>query len=532
MEGITSLNVANNSLTGHIATTLSRLSRLQILDLGYNRLEGSLPSWITGMPNLTHLDVSHNKFTGLLPAGLGGLQQLTFLDVSSTSLICPADASTCVVSQSPNSSFCRLCPSFCSTCSNPAGGAAAAAPPPPTASSTADQSGLATAAIIGIVAAALLLLLLLLAAAWWSLTRSRRTKPATAASPRAEGAPSSTTACQQFPLDAVTRATSDWATANLLGAGSFGDVYKGVSPLDGRTLCAVKRAKVITSDFKREVAQMATKHHPNLVRLLGFAVGGDVHTRVENVLVYEFVAKGDLEHWMGSDAPTPLTLQQRLDILVGAARGVEYLHSFGIVHRDIKPANILLDAHMQPKVADFGLVRGGEGTTMGSTRVMGTVGYVDPAYTRTHTTTTATDLYSFGVLMLTVLSGRAAVITEAKEGDGPGHVHEDREPTTIIQWASELLAAEKAWSVGDARMAAPEAIITHIAQLAISCTAMPTASRPSMSQVAQHLEAMRAELGGGVASASGAEIVDSMIESDKLERTIDEDLELLNAQFP
>ncbi|CAI5532588.1 unnamed protein product [Closterium sp. Naga37s-1] len=133
--------------------------------------------------------------------------------------------------------------------------------------------------------------------------------------------------------------------------------------------------------------------------------------------------------------------------------------------------------------------------------------------------------------MLTVLSGRAAVITEAKEGDGPRHPHEDREPTTIIQWASELLAAGKAWSVGDARMAAPEAIVTRVAQLAISCTAMPTASRPPMSQVAQHLEAMRAELGGGVASASGAEIVDSMIESDKLERTMDEDLELLNSQF-
>ncbi|CAI6011334.1 unnamed protein product [Closterium sp. NIES-65] len=150
---------------------------------------------------------------------------------------------------------------------------------------------------------------------------------------RVAGTPNGPAAFQQFPLDTVARATNDWATANLL------------------------EPSVV------QVAQMATKHHPDLVRLLGLAVGGDVHTRVENVLLYEFVANGDLERWMGPDtafphvpplrpalppdAPTPLSLQQRLDILVGAVRGVEYLHSFGIVYRDIKPANIMLDAHMQ-----------------------------------------------------------------------------------------------------------------------------------------------------------------------------------------
>ncbi|CAI7920941.1 unnamed protein product, partial [Closterium sp. NIES-54] len=109
------------------------------------------------------------------------------------------------------------------------------------------------------------------------------------------GVGTTTAACQQLPLDVVMRATSDWATANLLGSGGYGDVYKGVSPLDGTTLWAVKRAKIITNDFHKEVAQMSTMHHPNLVRLLGFAVGGDVHTRVENVLVYEFIPNGDLE---------------------------------------------------------------------------------------------------------------------------------------------------------------------------------------------------------------------------------------------
>ncbi|CAI5513439.1 unnamed protein product, partial [Closterium sp. Naga37s-1] len=97
--------------------------------------------------------------------------------------------------------------------------------------------------------------------------------------------------------------------------------------------------------------------------------------------------------------------------------------------------------------------------------------------------------------------------------------------------ASDLLSAGKSSSLGDSRMAAPEDIVTRVAKLAISCTAMPTASRPSMLRVAQDLEALRAEVGGGVKSAPGAARVDANIVTDKVERTIDEDLELLNLEF-
>ncbi|GJP63975.1 hypothetical protein CLOP_g21015, partial [Closterium sp. NIES-67] len=88
-----------------------------------------------------------------------------------------------------------------------------------------------------------------------------------------------------------------------------------------------------------------------------------------------------------------LSLRQRLDILIGAARGLEYLHSFGIVHRDIKPANVLITADLHAKIADFGLARAEEGSTVGCTRVMGTPGYVDPIYSKTSLATTETDVY-------------------------------------------------------------------------------------------------------------------------------------------
>ncbi|CAI7882131.1 unnamed protein product, partial [Closterium sp. NIES-54] len=320
----------------------------------------------------------------------------------------------------------------------------------------------------------------------------------------------------------------------LLGSGAYGDVYHGVCPEDGTMLWAVKRAKVITADFHKEVAQMATKHHPNLVRLLGYAVGGHVNTRVENILVYEFIANGDLRLWIGPDAPTSLTLQQRVGILLGVARGLEYLHSFGLVHRDIKPANILIDAHMQAKVADFGLVHVGEGTAAGTatgfTRVLGTVGYVDPAYSLTHTATTTADVYSFGVLMLVMLSGRGATIntmSPCTESDACA----SHEPISISKWATDLMAEGKTSPLRDPRMEAPNDITIRLAHLAVTCTAMPTASRPSMSRVAQDLEALRDEAGGGDARARAAARVDEKMSNQRLWRSMEEDLALLNEQF-
>ncbi|CAI7846431.1 unnamed protein product, partial [Closterium sp. NIES-54] len=108
---------------------------------------------------------------------------------------------------------------------------------------------------------------------------------------------------------------------------------------------------------------------------------------------------------------TPLTLQQRLDILIGVARALEYLHSFGIMHRDVKPTNILLDAHMQAKLADFGLLRPAEGSgSLQSTRVRGTPGYVDPVYSITHKATPSADVYSFGVVMMELLTCKQVVL--------------------------------------------------------------------------------------------------------------------------
>ncbi|GJP34361.1 hypothetical protein CLOM_g18812 [Closterium sp. NIES-68] len=152
--------------------------------------------------------------------------------------------------------------------------------------------------------------------------------------------------------------------------------------------------------------------------------------------------------WIGPRCPHPLSVCVRLDILIGMARGLEYLHSFGIVHRDIKPANSLLDKNMQAKIADFGLVRHGEGTLVIATRVMGTPGYVDPAYYKSQKATPKADVHSFGVVTLTLIMARKA-ITAFK----------------------------------DPQLEALDDLVLRMAKLALSWTAMPTASRPSISRI-------------------------------------------------
>ncbi|CAI7852147.1 unnamed protein product, partial [Closterium sp. NIES-54] len=241
-----------------------------------------------------------------------------------------------------------------------------------------------------------------------STSSSQLPPPLPVLAPSSSTLPPAPLLCQQVAMADVLLATAGWAVDRRVGSGGCGAVYRAVSPFDGCTPWAVKRTRVLTNDFRREINEMASKHHPNLVQLLGFCVDYDAaEERMEQIAIYEFMPNGDLHHRLHGDGATgditPLTLQQRLDILIGVARALEYLHSFGIGHRDIKPANILLDAHMKAKLADFGLLKIVEGSrSLQSTEVMGTPGYVDPVYSITHKATPSADVYRWeGVCMRT-----------------------------------------------------------------------------------------------------------------------------------
>ncbi|CAI5462865.1 unnamed protein product [Closterium sp. Yama58-4] len=513
LSGLSYLDLSLNSLSGPI-DPITSLTALQVLVLYTNPLSGSFPESISRLSRLTFLEISGTNFTATLPASLGQMTTLRHLGLDRTTMVGSLPASlgnltrltqllfeplsktvgprcgkegACVVNQSAFTAFCAACPDFCLTCTLPGLCTGCKVSEPlqelPAGSNSSGSSGgggssgLSTGAIIGIVCGVVVLLLALLLAILFFLFRRKKVSRFGAL---AKGM------CVEYTMKEMQQATNNWSEENLLGSGGYGDVYKGVSPDDGTTLWAVKRAKVITNDFQREVSEMASKHHPNLVRLLGYATCGDLRGRIEQILVYEFISNGDLHKWLGSDAPSPLTLRQRLDVIVGAARGFEYLHGFDIVHRDIKPANILLDSNMQPKVADFGLVRVEGGTTVQATRVMGTPGFVDPAYSHTHKATPATDVYSFGVLMLVVITGRHATFDE------------DSLLWNILDWVQEKLSQGAMDEIADPRMGpAPPDALQRMADLAVRCTATFTADRPSMGRIAQEMEALRAEVCGG-----------------------------------
>ncbi|ESQ38139.1 hypothetical protein EUTSA_v10029445mg [Eutrema salsugineum] len=212
----------------------------------------------------------------------------------------------------------------------------------------------------------------------------------------------------RFDLDIILMATNDFSTENKLGQGGFGTVHKGTLPT-GQEI-AVKRLTKGSgqgdAEFKNEVSLLTRLQHRNLVKLLGFCNEGD-----EQVLVYEFVPNSSLDHFIFDEEKSSLlTWEVRFKIIEGVARGLVYLHEdsqLKIIHRDLKASNILLDAEMNPKVADFGTARlfDTDETRAETKRIAGTRGYMAPEYLNHGQISAKSDVYSFGVMLLEMISG-------------------------------------------------------------------------------------------------------------------------------
>ncbi|KAK1419597.1 hypothetical protein QVD17_28802 [Tagetes erecta] len=223
---------------------------------------------------------------------------------------------------------------------------------------------------------------------------------------------------QFFSLYEVAKATSSFSVSNKIGEGGFGPVYMGVLE-DGRKI-AVKRLSETSQqgldEFKNEVICIAKLQHRNLVKLLGYCI----HQK-ELILIYEYMANKSLDWFLFDDAKSwMLSWPQRFSIIQGIARGVLYLHQdsrLQIIHRDLKVGNILLDNDMNPKISDFGLARKfvGHDTTDNTKKVVGTYGYISPEYAMHGRFSIKSDVFSFGVLVLEIISGMKN--TEFSHGD-------------------------------------------------------------------------------------------------------------------
>ncbi|XP_027332456.1 probable serine/threonine-protein kinase PBL23 [Abrus precatorius] len=235
-----------------------------------------------------------------------------------------------------------------------------------------------------------------------------------------------------FTYEDVSEATNNFSADCLVGEGGFGNVYKGYLKSVEQTV-AVKvlnrEGNQGTREFFAEILTLSMVQHPNLVRLIGYCADGD-----HRILVYEFMANGSLENHLldiGADKE-PLDWKTRMKIAEGAAKGLEHLHNNAnppIIYRDFKSSNILLDENFNPKLSDFGLAKIGpkEGQDFVSTRVMGTFGYCAPEYAATGQLTTKSDIYSFGVVFLEIITGRRVFDT--------GRTTEEQ---NLIDWAQPL----------------------------------------------------------------------------------------------
>ncbi|KAK3433344.1 hypothetical protein EUGRSUZ_D00841 [Eucalyptus grandis] len=213
----------------------------------------------------------------------------------------------------------------------------------------------------------------------------------------------------QFDLNIIREATNDFSDANKVGQGGFGVVYKGT--LANGQVIAVKRPSVDlgqgNQEFKNEVLLVARLQHRNLVRLLGFCL-----EERERLLIYEFVPNSSLDHFLYDPVRrSQLGWQRRQKIIGGIARGLLYLHEdsqLRIIHRDLKAGNILLDAEMNPKISDFGTARlfAVDQTQDATSRVVGTYGYMAPEYAMHGLFSVKSDVFSFGVLLLEIISGQ------------------------------------------------------------------------------------------------------------------------------
>ncbi|CAN4096353.1 unnamed protein product [Withania somnifera] len=287
-----------------------------------------------------------------------------------------------------------------------------------------------------------------------------------------------------FTYEELVRATDGFSDANLLGQGGFGYVHKGILP-NGKEV-AIKQLKAGSGqgerEFQAEVEIISRVHHKHLVSLVGYCITG-----AQRMLVYEFVPNNTLEFHLHGKGRPPLNWPTRLKIAVGSAKGLAYLHEDcqpKIIHRDIKAANILIDFNFEAKVADFGLAKlTSDVNTHVSTRVMGTFGYLAPEYASSGKLTEKSDVFSFGVMLLELVTGRRPV-------DSSQSYTED----SLVEWARPLLNRaledEKFDAIVDRRL---ENDYNHneMARMVACCAACVRHSarrRPRMTQVLRALE--------------------------------------------
>ncbi|KAL6905792.1 hypothetical protein ACP4OV_003393 [Aristida adscensionis] len=462
-----SITLSGKNITGSIPVELTKLSGLVELRLDGNSFSGPIPDF-SGCRNLQYIHLENNQLTGELPSSLGDLPNLKELYVQNNKLS----------GQVPQALFKRSIIFNCSGNSD---------------LHITRNSIMHTVIIICAVVGAVMLLGAAIGCYLFTCRRKKKRQEETvviAAPAKKLGSYFSevaTESAHRFALSEIEDATDKFE--RRIGSGGFGIVYYG-KLADGREIAV----KLLTNDsyqgireFLNEVTLLSRIHHRHLVTFLGYSQQDG-----KNILVYEFMHNGTLkEHLRGADDEKITSWLKRLEIAEDAAKGIEYLHtgcSPTIIHRDLKSSNILLDKNMRAKVADFGLSKPAVDGSHVSSIVRGTVGYLDPEYYISQQLTEKSDIYSFGVILLELISGHEPI-----SNDNFG-----LNCRNIVAWARSHIESGNIHAIIDHSLDRGYDLqsVWKIAEVAIMCVKPKGAQRPTISEVLKEIQdAMAIERG-------------------------------------
>ncbi|KAG8390149.1 hypothetical protein BUALT_Bualt01G0053500 [Buddleja alternifolia] len=503
------LTLDHNSFTGSVPNSLSNLKNLSVLDLGNNRLSGRILDTFGNISSLRELVLSYNNLSGEIPASLGDLPNLQSFNVSYNNLSGPVPLK---LSQKFNSSafvgnlqLCGYSPS--SPCP-----ISPSQVPSPGPGPKKRRRKLSTKDIILIAAGALLIILLVICCILiCCLIRKKKmakeAKEGEAGAARGEkGIPptaseveaSGETGGKLVHFDGPLVFSADdllCATAEIMGKSTYGTVYKATME-DGIQVAVKRLREKITKgqrEFENEVNILGKIRHPNLLALRAYYLG----PKGEKLLVFDYMPKGSLATFLHARAPdTPIDWPTRMKIAKGTTRGLLYLHNnVNIIHGNLTSSNVLLDEHTNAKIADYGLSR--LMTAAANANVIataGALGYRAPELSKLKKATTKTDVYSLGVIILELLTGKSP--GEAMNG------------VDLPQWVASIVKEEWTNEVFDLELMRDATVIgdelLNTLKLGLHCVDPSPSARPEANQILQQLEEIRPETATSSGDDGGA----------------------------